>query len=99
MLSYSTRLPTSLGSVVLGPLGYCTGPYCAIPANPVVLVATPSMLFDRKLTSSTYTPGAKYSDIGSFPFRALGRKKRVNGEGARQSSPKKKSMWGPVVAV
>jgi hypothetical protein len=37
-----------------------------MPAKPVVLVGTPSIDFDLKLTSSTYTPGARYSGIGSL---------------------------------
>ena len=40
-----------------------TGPKRVSPAKPVVLVGTPSIDFERKLTSSTYTPGAKYSGI------------------------------------
>ncbi len=47
------KLVISRGSVVVGPPVYCTGPKRVIPAKPVVLVGTPSMLFERKLTSST----------------------------------------------
>jgi len=46
-------LRTVSGSVSDGPSGYWTGPHCVRPANPVVLVGTPSIDFDRKLTSST----------------------------------------------
>src|SRR5256885_5669338 len=60
MRSKSAKLVSSSGS----PL---TGPKSAGPTKPAVLVLTPSIDFDRKLTSSTYTPGAKYSGIGSPP--------------------------------
>jgi hypothetical protein len=36
------------------------------PAKPVVEVGTPSIDFDRKLTSSTKTPGARYSGMASL---------------------------------
>src|SRR6266568_9511837 len=39
------------------------GPKRAGPINPVVVVLTPSMDFDRNDTSSTYTPGARYSGM------------------------------------
>jgi hypothetical protein len=47
------KLVISRGSVALGPPAYCTGPKRARPAMPVVLVGTPSMDLERKLTSST----------------------------------------------
>src|SRR5258706_14745324 len=62
MRSKSAKLVSSSGS----PL---TGPKSAGPTKPAVLVLTPSIDFDRKLTSSTYTPGAKYSGIGSPPSK------------------------------
>src|SRR5689334_24321269 len=37
-----------------------------MPAKPVVLVGTPSIDFERKLTSSTYTPGDRYSGIAAL---------------------------------
>jgi hypothetical protein len=62
-LSYSVKLVINGGSQLAGPSEYHTGPNLAKPTNPVVLVATPSIDFDRKLTSSTNTPGARYSGI------------------------------------
>ena len=51
------KLVISRGSLVLGPSRllslYCTGPNRVMPAKPVVLVGTPSIDFERKLTSST----------------------------------------------
>src|SRR5262245_60483979 len=38
-----------------------TGPVAVGPTKAVVLVPTPSIDLLRKLTSSTYTPGARYS--------------------------------------
>src|SRR5579862_8279363 len=41
-----------------------TGPRRVGPTKPVVVVLTPSIDLPRKLTSSTYTPGARYSATG-----------------------------------
>src|SRR4051795_8798426 len=51
------------GSLDEGPSLYWIGPVRVIPAKPVVLVATPSIAFARNETSSTYTPGDRYSGM------------------------------------
>src|SRR4051794_9723744 len=43
-----------------------------MPAKPVVLVATPSIDFDRNVVSSTYTPGDRYSGIRWSPVDQAG---------------------------
>src|SRR5947209_1021069 len=48
-----------------------TGPQRAGPTKPAVLVLTPSIDFERKLVSSTYTPGDRYSGIRLPPFEEL----------------------------
>src|SRR3954447_12203751 len=42
---------------------WATGPRRVGPTKPVVLVPTPSIDLARKLVSSTYTPGARYSGM------------------------------------
>src|SRR4051812_48692781 len=49
-----------------------TGPFRVGPTKPVVLVLTPSMDFERKLASSTYTAGARYSGMDLSPLFSSG---------------------------
>src|SRR5437660_9178918 len=65
MRSKSAKLVSNSGSPQIGP-------HRAGPTKPAVLVLTPSIDFDRKLVSSTYTPGDKYSGIGSPPVNYPG---------------------------
>jgi hypothetical protein len=44
-------------------MGTFTGPRSATPTIPEVLVLTPSIGLEPVSTSSTYTPGAKYSGM------------------------------------
>src|SRR5256885_6857472 len=84
--SNSEKLVTSSGI----PLN---GPYRAAPTNPAVLVLTPSMVFARKLTSSTYTPGARYSGMDELLRYGGGgppgnhKSHNVGGGGASPPSP------------
>src|ERR1700712_2035181 len=64
MRSKSARLVTISGTPPMGPRRVG-------PTKAVVLVPTPSIDLARKLVSSTYTPGAKYSGTAVAPLCVL----------------------------
>ena len=61
--SKSLRLVRTSGVGGSGPPWTQTGPDRAGPMKPVVVVLTPWIELERYETSSTYTPGARYSGI------------------------------------
>src|SRR5215469_13993806 len=71
--------------LVMTSSGKSVGPKRVGPTKPVVVVLNPSIDFARKETSSTYTPGARYSGIRFSSH--LQRRSRRRNQQDRQLAP------------